>query len=145
MRLETFSVRDRFWFHPVIGLRYETTSVQLHSVLANLREFVSTHHNIDPASVRVRFIRFGAFSLDVEVFAYVSARDWSNFLEIQEELLFGIIEIVHKAGTEIAFPSQTLYVAADSSQKLTRLFAEAGNQTKARGVPDDLRVLSRSF
>jgi MscS family membrane protein len=81
----------------------------------------------------------------VEVFAYVSAHDWSNFLEIQEELLFGIIEIVHIAGTGIAFPSQTLYVAADSSQQLTRHIAEAGNQTKAKEVPDEQRVLSGSF
>ena len=38
------------------------------------------------ASVRVRFLRFGPSSLDVEVFAYVLAQDWSQFLEIQEEL-----------------------------------------------------------
>src|SRR5438552_11371261 len=84
MKLETISVRDKFWFHPVIGLRYETTPVQLRTILSNFRESLRRHPNVDPSSVRVRFIRFGAFSLDVDIFAYASADDWSNFLEIQE-------------------------------------------------------------
>jgi MscS family membrane protein len=62
--------------------------------------------------VRVRFFRLGPFSLDVEIFAYFFARDWAHFLEIQELLLFGVTEIVEKAGTKIAFPSQTMYVAS---------------------------------
>ena len=62
-------------------------------------------------SVRVRLLRLGASSLDVDVFAYLIARDWSHFLEIQEQLLFSVTEIVSRAGTGIAFPSQTMYVA----------------------------------
>lgn len=134
MKVETISVRDKFWFHPVIGLRYETTPVQLRTILSNLRESLRRHPNVDPSSVRVRFIRFGAFSLDVDIFAYASADDWSNFLEIQEELLFGIIDIVHIAGTGIALPSQTTYLAADSSHKLARLFPGAGERREAGQV-----------
>ena len=66
---------------------------------------------MDPRSIRVRFVRLGASSLDVEAVAYLYARDWDHFLEIQEQLLFGITEIVERAGTGIAFPSQTMYVA----------------------------------
>ena len=134
MKLETISVRDKFWFHPVIGLRYETTPVQLRTILSNFRESLRRHPNVDPSSVRVRFIRFGAFSLDVDIFAYASADDWSNFLEIQEELLFGIIDVVHMAGAGIAFPSQTTYLATDGSDKLGRLFASAGERREAEQV-----------
>ena len=31
--LETLSVRDKFWFHPIIGLRYETTPQQLRDII----------------------------------------------------------------------------------------------------------------
>jgi MscS family membrane protein len=109
--LETISARDKYWFHPVVGLRYETTPEQLHSVVDGIRHVLDGHPSIDPESVRVRLLRLGAFSLDVEVFAYVRARDWNHFLEIQEQLLFKVTEIVNDAGTEIAFPSQTMYVA----------------------------------
>ncbi len=109
--LETISARDKYWFHPVVGLRYETTSVQLTEVVESIRRLLDDHAAIDPASVRVRFLRLGAFSLDVDVSAYVFARDWNHFLEIQEQLLFAVTASVERAGAEIAFPSQTMYLA----------------------------------
>lgn len=118
MRLETLSARDRFLFHPVVGLRYETTPVQLRSFMAGVRTLLGKHVNVDQASMRVRFVRFGASSLDVDIFVYVFAPDWNTFLEIQEELLFGIMDIVQEAGTGIALPSQTLHLTADKSDKL---------------------------
>jgi MscS family membrane protein len=120
MRLETLSVRDKFWFHPVIPLRYDTTTHQLHSTLKGIRELLREHPNADPQSIRVRFIRFGTFSLDIDIFAYISVHDWNEFLECQEELLFRIADIVHEAGTGFAFPSQTLYLASDRSDGLAK-------------------------
>jgi len=120
MRLETLSVRDKYLFHPVVGLLYETTAVQLRSFNIGVRTLLSGHNSVDVASLRVRFVRIGASSLDVEIFAYVFASDWNNFLEIQEELLYGVMELVQKVGTAIAFPSQTLYLATDKSDTLAQ-------------------------
>jgi MscS family membrane protein len=121
MSLETLSARDKFWFHPVVGLRYETTPVQLLAVTSGIRKLLTEHSRIDSTSVRVRFFRFGASSLDVDIFAYLSASDWNHFLEIQEELLLGVMEVVQEAGAEIAFPSQTMYLVSDSLDRLTQL------------------------
>ena len=118
MRLEALSVRDSFLFHPVVGLHYETTAVQLRSFNAGIRTLLSGHDNVDLASLRVRLVRFGASSVDVEIFSYVFASDWNNFLEIQEELLYGVTNMVQKVGAAIALPSQTLYLATDKSDKL---------------------------
>jgi small-conductance mechanosensitive channel len=87
-------------------------------------------------------VRFGASSLDVDIFAYVFARDWSNFLEIQEDLLFGIMDVVHKAGTEIAFPSQSLYLTSSNSDKLTQAIRSDGEQNKADAPKQELKVLA---
>jgi MscS family membrane protein len=111
--LETISARDKFWFHPIVGLQYETTTGQLQAVVDGIRRMLNEHPLIDAESVRVRFIRLGAFSLDVEAFAYLYARDWNHFLELQERLLFGVTQIVSDAGTAIAFPSQTMYVKGE--------------------------------
>jgi MscS family membrane protein len=134
MKLETISARDKFWFHPVIGLRYDTTSEQLRSVLADTREFLGQHRSIDPQSVRVRFIRLGAFSLDLDFFAYTWASDWSGFLEIQEELLFGIMQILEKAGTGIALPSQTLYLDDRRADRLAEITAHTDHAPKVERV-----------
>lgn len=111
MSLETLSGRDKFWFHPTIGLRYESTAAQIRSVVDNVRTLLTEHSSVERASVRVRFLGFRSSSLDVDVFAYVYAKDWSHFLEIQEGLLFSIMEIVQDAGTQIALPSRVMYLA----------------------------------
>ena len=113
--VETLSVRDKFWFHPAIGLVYETTPDQLRAVIGGIRRLLEEYPSIERESVRVRFLNLGSFSLDVDVFAYLDARDWNHFMEIQEQLLFGVTDIVAKAGTQFAFPSQTMYLAGASS------------------------------
>ena len=124
MSLEILSARDKFWFHPLINLRYETSAAQLREIIAGVHQLLIGRPSLDPSSVRVNFLRLNAFSLDVDIFAYVRAGDWAEFLRIQEDLLFSVIEIVHQAGAEIAFPSHTTYLAADSTEKLARLFPQ---------------------
>ena len=114
--VETFSVRDKFWFHPVIGLSYETTPAQLRMVLDGLREMLRQHESIDASTVRVRFFRLGASSLDIDISAYLSVPSWEDFLAVQEELLLDATELVERAGTRIALPSQTTYIRAAKSE-----------------------------
>jgi MscS family membrane protein len=74
----------------------------------------------DLETVRVRFLRLGAFSLDIELFTYIFAKDWNQFLEIQEGLLLQAMEIVERTGTEIAFPSQTLHLTDDRVKRASK-------------------------
>jgi len=140
MSLENFSARDRFWFHPMVGLRYETTSLQMRSVTAELHKLLITHPSLDSSSVRVRFLRLGPSSLDVEIFAYLFARDWNHFLEIQENLLLRVMEIIQQAGAEIAFPSQTTYLAAHLSDKATGAIPDFRKQRGSKKLQDERTV-----
>jgi len=130
MSLETLSARDQFWFHPLVSLRYETTPVQMRAIVNGLSNLLTEHSSVDSTSVRVRFLRFGTFSLDVDIFAYVSARDWNHFLEIQEELLLCVMETVQRAGAEMAFPSQTMYLATDSAENAARSTGVLGSERR---------------
>jgi MscS family membrane protein len=113
MNIENYSVREKFWFHHMIGLRYETSADQLRYVLAEVRRMLHEHSKVDPADARIRFVGLGASSLDLEMFAYIKAAGMPEFLGIQEDLLLRIMDIVAKSGTGIAFPSQITYVARD--------------------------------
>ena len=113
--IETFSLRDKFWFHHYIGLSYATTAAQMRGIVGDIATRLREHPRIDPTVVRARFLRLSASSIDIEVFAYLFARDWDQFLELQESLLLEIMEIVERRGATIAFPSQTLYVADGSA------------------------------
>jgi MscS family membrane protein len=124
MTLETFSARDKFWFHPAIGLRYETTSAQMTGVVNGIRTLLLEHHFVERSSVRTRFLAVSCSSLDVDVFAYVYARDWNAFLEIQEGLLISIMEIIQEAGTQLAVPSRTVYVEKRAPSNFNRSAGE---------------------
>jgi MscS family membrane protein len=119
MSLENVSARDKFWFHPILSLRCGTTSQQMHAVLAKIRSLLAENRQVEPDSIRVSFLRFGLSSLDVEVFAYVLARDWNQFLELQETLLLQIMERVESSGVQIALPSQIVFMAAASASTAT--------------------------
>jgi MscS family membrane protein len=84
----------------------------MHSVLEGVRKLLEESRHVEPASVRVRFLRFAPSSLEVEVFAYVLARDWNQFLEIQEALLLRIMECIESAGVQTAPPSQIILSAS---------------------------------
>jgi len=131
MNLETLSARDKFWFHPLISLRYGTSAEETEQVLTNIRTLLTMHPSLDHYSVRVRLLGFGTSSFDVEVFAYVYARDWDQFLEVQEGLLLSIMRIVEQTGTQIALPSQVIYVASHSARDrstLSEMLQQSGSQ-----------------
>jgi MscS family membrane protein len=113
MNLELISLRDKFWFHPTIPLRYETTEAQITTIAQEVRDLLADREDIDLPSLRVRFVQIGTFSFNVEVFGYIFAGDWERFLQIQDELLHRIVALVQAAGTQLALPSQTMYLAKD--------------------------------
>lgn len=120
LELENYSRRDRMWYHPTLGLRYETTPDQIRYVLVEIRRMLYAHPRVDPDPARIRFTGFGACSLDLDVFAYVDVTDYGEFLEVVEDLNLRVMDIVRRAGTGFAFPSQTTYVRPDAGLDASR-------------------------
>jgi MscS family membrane protein len=58
-------------------------------------------------------VGFGAYSLDLEVFAYADTADWNEFLTIREDVYLRFMEAIKEAGTGFAFPSNTTYLGRD--------------------------------
>ena len=114
MQIENYARRDRIWLSTTIGVRYETTPDQLRFLLIALKRMLLAHPMIDPEPARVRFAGFGASSLDVDIFAYVRTTDYNEFLAVREDVFLRVMETVETSGTGFAFPSQTIYTAADS-------------------------------
>jgi hypothetical protein len=77
----------------VIDLGYETTPDQLRYVLMELRTLLYSDARVanDPA-LWVRFKEFGAYSLKVEVSAWVQAKDAQKYREIAEDLNFKMLK-----------------------------------------------------
>jgi MscS family membrane protein len=124
--LENLSLRDQFWLHHTLRLTYETTVTQLRSILAGLTNLLLRSSAVEDSSARVRFLGFGESSLDAEIFAYIYARDWPDFLRLQEELLLQVMDLVEAAGARIALPSRITYLTGSVS---TEIGADSAAQT----------------
>jgi MscS family membrane protein len=120
MAVVNLTQRDRMLIQNIIGVRCETSPDQLRYLLTKIRELLLSHPRIHPDAMRVRFMGFGASSLDIEVFAYVATGNFPEFLGIREDIFLRIMDIVAESGTDFAFPSQTLYFSRDSGLQSER-------------------------
>jgi MscS family membrane protein len=101
--------------HMTIGLRYETSREEMVQVLQRCESLLKRNPRVLPEGIRVRFVGFGASSLDVEIQAFIGTRDWEEFLQARQAILLEIMEAVEGAGTGFAFPSSTVYLARDKA------------------------------
>ena len=111
--IENYSKRDLFLYRTKIGLRYETSCHQMRFILVELRKILYSHPKVDPDPARVRFLGYANDCLQVELYAYTYANDWSNFLGIQEDINLRLANVIEESGSAFAFPSQTLYLSRD--------------------------------
>ena len=112
INIENFSPRDKYCFHPTLMLRLDTTAGQLRQVLVELQKLLSEHSKIE-AGGRVKLVGFGNAALNLEVFSYILTADYNEFMAIQEDLLLRVLEIVEAAGTSLAIPPRTTFLAQD--------------------------------
>jgi len=126
MELVNWARCDKMLVLTQIGLRYETDPDQLRHLLASLREMLYAHPRIDRSTVRVRFVGYGASSLDVQIRVYALTQEWNEFYAIREDVYLRVNQIVAESGTSFAFPSQTLYFGRDGGldQKLSEAAKE---------------------
>ncbi len=118
MNIENFTMREKMFFHHVIGIRRETTAQQMRGLLDALRKLLAGDARLEPASIGVRLIKFAPASLDIEIAAYVLTTDGLKFLQAQEDLLLQIMDTIEVNGTAAAFPSQTLYLGRDKRPQI---------------------------
>lgn len=107
---ENFGVRDRFALRTNIGLEYGTTPEQLQAVRDDVEAALRAHPLLWPDVVTVRFSAFGAYSLDIEVIAWLLTPDIHEFRKEREQLYYEFMRIVARHGCSFAFPTQTVHL-----------------------------------
>ncbi len=95
-------------FNEVIGVRYEDMD-NIPKIVTEIRLFLKAHSDIDQTNAPVvYFTRFEASSCDIIVYAFTNTKDWRQFLEVKEGILFKIADIISANNSAIAFPTTTI-------------------------------------
>jgi MscS family membrane protein len=117
LQLENLAERDRVLLRENLRLRYETTRAQLEAVMSEFEAMLKTHERIAEEPLRVRFIGFGEYYLEVELYAYAMTDAWPEFLEIREDVLLKVMNIVEHSGTRLALPTGVRYVSGQGTSE----------------------------
>jgi len=112
--LENYRLRDKILCKQVVRLRYDLSPDHLRYALEQVRELMAQNTRVENSTARVRFLKFTEYAIEIEIYAYILERNYNEFLAIQEELMFQVIETLRRTGATIALPSQTTMVAQDA-------------------------------
>lgn len=137
-RIENFAVRDSMRLFLVLQVGYDTSPDQMRYLLTELRRMLYAHPKTLPDPCRVRFVNFGAHSLDLEIFVFIDTSDFNEFTGIREDIFLRIMDIVEASGAYFAYPSQTLYLGRDSGrdmEKTERAEAQVRAWREAESIP----------
>lgn len=110
LKLENLTRRDKIRLQAILALRYETTPDQLRCVLAELRKVLMSHPKIYKVPCRARLVKFGDYSLDIEIVAFAKTAVWEEFLLIREDVFLRMMDVINTAGAGFALPSRTMYL-----------------------------------
>ena len=106
--VENYSKREKRRQVVNIGLVYETDYDDMQRAMDIVRETITKVEGIDHDDIMIRFVNFGAFSLDLEVVYWIT--DSENWKMIIHHVNMGIKKNLDHAGIEMAFPTETHYV-----------------------------------
>jgi len=111
MKIETFTRRDRIRFTTVLNVVYETTATQMRELLADLERILLEHPGVaKDETIVVRFMQFGASSLDIEVSCYFMTAEMTTFRNWRQEVLLSFMDAVERAKSGFAFPTRTVHL-----------------------------------
>ncbi len=93
-----------------LGVAYHTTNAQLTECVGRLRTILESHPGIDQEVINVYFERFGDNSLDILFYFFTKTTVWKEYLAVQEEINFKIMEVFADLKVELASPSRIIYL-----------------------------------
>ena len=83
--------------------------------MGDILESLVQHPQVYDDPLRVRFTDFDEDAILVKIHSFIKTTDFTEFLEVAEDLNFRVMEIVHAAGARFALPGKSIYLEGESS------------------------------
>jgi len=108
--IENLTQRDKILYRTRLRLSYEDTPDQVKQVLHKVRELIEQHEFIDETDSRIRFLEFGEYAQELELFVYIKTKIFAEYLEYREDINLKINDIVEAVGVKLVIPARTSYI-----------------------------------
>jgi MscS family membrane protein len=107
--IENLTQRDKILYRTRLRLALQTTSNQMREVLEGIRKLIEQHEMIDEETSRARFLEFGEYAQEIELYVYIKTRDFVAYLQHREDINLRIKDIIEASGTDLVVPANTTY------------------------------------
>ena len=103
--------------YETIGIRYDDLK-KMKNIVSDVKNMLEAHDQIDNSqTLMVNFNTFSESSVDFFVYTFTKTTDWALFHEIKQDILLKISEIIELNGSEVAFPTSTLYLKSNEKDE----------------------------
>ncbi len=99
----------------LLSLTYSTPPEKIDAFCEGVRELIRLHPYTRKDYYHVYFNQFSSSSLDVLLYVFFEAPDWSTELRERHHLYVDILRLADRLGVEFAFPTQTVWLERSSS------------------------------
>lgn len=115
----------------MLSVTYATPPDLIDAFCEGVRELIRLHPYTRKDYYHVYFNKFSDSSLDILLYVFFEAPDWSTELRERHRLFIDILRLANKLGVEFAFPTQTLWMerAAKGAPAAERVTLSSGTDT----------------
>jgi MscS family membrane protein len=117
--IENLTQRDKILYRTRLRLSYDDTPEQVRQVLAKIRELIDQHEFIDEENSRVRFLEFGEYAQELELFVYIKTMDFAEYLQQVEDVNLRISDVIESAGAHLTVPVKNIHLNQPSELPAT--------------------------
>ncbi|MEA1879390.1 MAG: mechanosensitive ion channel family protein, partial [Campylobacterota bacterium] len=101
--IENFSRRGVRRIKINLGLTYNTSSSQIHTIINEIKFMLHNHENISQKeTLLVNFNALGDSALNIFIYTFTNTSNWENYLNIREDIHLKIMKIVEENNSSFA-------------------------------------------
>ena len=120
-----------------VSITYDTPPDKIEAFCEGIRELIRLHPYTRKDYYQVWLHQFSASSLDVLVYVFHEAPDWTTELRERHRIMLDIIRLANHLGVEFAFPTETVHLYQESHE------AASPPPASAPGSGDDEKAMAR--
>ena len=109
-KIENLTQREKILYRTMLRLSFDVSPDQVRLVLAGLREIIEQHEFIDEADSRIRFLEYGEYAQELELYVYIKTTVFAEYLEHREDINLKINDIIEAAGVKLVVPTRASYI-----------------------------------
>lgn len=112
MNIDNYGSRKFRRIKTTIGVTYDTPPEKIEAFLEGIKNIIKANPATRKDYFHVVLTGFGPSSLDIMLYLFVEAENWSQELVERQNIYLEVMRFAKEIGVDFAFPTQTLHVAS---------------------------------